>query len=324
MIRIVLVILCLNIYTFAYHISKISTDLLVSDIILLQNEALPAENIKKINKAKITEILLKNCSGVIDQETFKHYPKLQKLTLLKSNIEEINTPLPLSSLVALGSHLPNLNDDLQQKLSKVQAVLLIGNKDFEINVQSLKKFKHLENFFVSQANFSEECVTKDWFREMNSLEGLVLSDVNLICLAEDAFDSLGRLRFLDLSYNHLQNLEKKIFKKLTKLEKLALFENHIDHLDLSVLASQKNHLTKLGISWHVIKNSGITAEQLLRALPKLSLIDFGKIEMPNDFEAGEFCAVLRQNGASCGYEAEFGTAKNLGYSYVGYTHCDKL
>ncbi|XP_050299336.1 uncharacterized protein LOC126738176 isoform X3 [Anthonomus grandis grandis] len=126
MIRIVLVILCLNIYTFAYHISKISTDLLVSDIILLQNEALPAENIKKINKAKITEILLKNCSGVIDQETFKHYPKLQKLTLLKSNIEEINTPLPLSSLVALGSHLPNLNDDLQQKLSKVQAVLLIA------------------------------------------------------------------------------------------------------------------------------------------------------------------------------------------------------
>lgn len=246
---------------------------------------------------------------------FSYIFQLSKLTIWTSNIEEISTILPINRMVVMGSHFPNLDADLQQKLPKLQALLLLGNKNFEVAVEVIKNFKHLQALHISEANFTQDCITKDWFRGMD-LQELGLSDNGIDCLFDDAFNGLKGLRKLDLTFNHIPNVDGKIFKKLTKLEKLGLYENDMEYLNLGSLASQKVHLQQIGISWKVLKYSNISAEDLLKALPNLKSVSFGHQEMPNDFKAGEFCQILRQKGVNCEIDSVFGISKILGYSML--------
>ncbi|CAH1132500.1 unnamed protein product [Ceutorhynchus assimilis] len=296
----------------AGHISKISSEVTVLNVELLRNEPLHIQGYKKISKAQVEHLILTDCKGVIDAATFKHFPKLQKLTLWRSNIEEITTNIPITHLVSMGSHLPSLNEDLQQKLPKLQSLLLMGNKNVQVDPMVFKNFRRLRSLHISEANFTRDCITKYWFKGMD-LEELGLSDNNISCMSEDAFDSLKSLRKLDLTYNHIPYLERKVFKKLTKLEQLGLYENHLDRLELGSLASQKNHLERFGISWDVLKNSNIEAEDLVHAFPKLKHVSFGHDDMPNDFSAGIFCQILRQNDVSCEVDSVFGYSKIFGY-----------
>ncbi|XP_066147067.1 leucine-rich repeat-containing protein 15-like isoform X2 [Euwallacea fornicatus] len=311
----------LNIYLFlpllvslsaAYHVGRLSSQIIHLHSHLPRNQPLITPGVKKLNKGLVEHILLKNCSGVIDESTFKHFPKLKKLTLWKTHIEEINSSLPITQLVALASRLPPLNKNYRQKLPNLESALLLGNKDFLIDPSALKNFKNLRTLHISEANFTDDCITKEWFRGLDHLQDLSLSDNNLSCIAEDAFKSSSNIWKLDLTYNHIKNLEKTVFKKLTKLELLGLYGNELEGFDIGLLGSQRAHLEVLGVDWKDLK--GVRAEDVLRNLPKLRYVSFGHEEMPNDFKAGEFCQVLRQHGAQCEVDTVFGSGRILGYS----------
>lgn len=227
-------------------------------------------------------------------------------------------------MVVIGSHFPNLDADLQQKLPKLKTIVLLGNKNFEVDSLVLKNFKHLQALYVSVANFTQDCVTKDWFTGMD-LQELALSDNGFDCIAEDAFDSLKGLKKLDLTYNHIEDVNKRMLKELTKLENLGLYQNDLTYLDLGSLASQKTHLQLLGISWYSLTNSNISADDLLKALPNLKSITFGRQNISqNDVKAAEFCRRLRQKSVKCEFDNVFALAKNLGYSMLGSSKCKHL
>lgn len=209
--------------------------------------------------------------------------------------------------------MPNLDVGLQENLHKLRALMLMGNKHFQVNPLVLKNLKHLQALFISEANFTDDCVTKSWFKGLGDLQELSLSGNGIRCISADAFSSLPNLRKLDLTYNHLSTIEKTTFKKLTKLEELGFYENDLQEFDFQSLASQVGHLELLGVSWKVVKSSGISAENLLKVLPNLKLLSFGHADMPGDFTAGEFCQILKQNGAHCMVDSVFGISTILGY-----------
>ncbi|XP_030745635.1 uncharacterized protein LOC115874582 [Sitophilus oryzae] len=312
MLKIIWVFGIFFVCTWAVHITKLATEVTVVDTELLPNEHLNLKGTKKLSKSNIEHIILKNCSGVIDGTSLKHFPKLHKLTIWRSDIRSISTIFPINNLISVGSRLPNLDEQLQRKLPKLQTLFLIGNKDFEVDPYVFRKFKSLVALYISEANFTETCITKEWFKDMGQLEELSLSDNNLDCISEDAFNNLKVLRKLDLTYNKFTTLDKKVFKKLTKLENLGIYNNNIEDFDINFLDSQRKHLEGLGISWSMLSN--LDAESFLKLLPKLKWVSFGHEEMPNDFQAGVFCQILRQHSVNCITDSVFGVSKILGYS----------
>ncbi|ERL88949.1 leucine-rich repeat-containing protein 15 [Dendroctonus ponderosae] len=299
--------------TVGSHVRKMVSEVTVLDANLLENTPLRVPGLKKEHKGLVEHLVLMNCSGSIDEVTFWQFPKLNKLTIWRSRIEHISSFLPITELVVVGSYLPNLDFSLQEKLHKLRVLLLMGNKKLQVEPLILKNFKHLQALFISEANFTDDCVTKNWFNGMEDLQELALSDNGIHCMTADAFSNLQNLRKLDLTYNHLSNIYETAFKRLTKLEQLGFFENDLEEFDFKSLASQMGHLELLGVSWKVLKSSGISAENLLKVLPNLKLLSFGHTDMPSDFKAGEFCQILKQNGVSCAIDSVFGISTILGY-----------
>ncbi|XP_076274559.1 uncharacterized protein LOC143205260 [Rhynchophorus ferrugineus] len=292
-------------------ISKLNSEIPVINAELKAGEPLRLDGIKKLNKANVEVLIFMNCSGVIDNATLKHFPKLQRVTFLKSNINQIDAVLPVVEFTSLGSHLPNLDEHFANQLPNIRNLVLIANKEFVINPHVFRNFRSLTKLHISEATFTENCITKHWFRDLNRLDELSLSDNGISCISYDAFNNLKSLTKLDLTYNKLTVLDKKTFKRLSKLEILGLYENNIEEFDANWLDGQKRHLELLGISWSSLRN--VEASDLLRVLPNLKQVSFGHEDMPNDFKAGVFCQVLLQNNVTCSVDNVFRMSTMLSY-----------
>ncbi|KAL1489726.1 hypothetical protein ABEB36_013661 [Hypothenemus hampei] len=309
-----LILLTIFSLTGSLHIHKPGTKLYFMDTELKSNQPIELEGIKKIRRASVEHVILKNCTGIIDQETFKHFPKLKRLSIWKSRINEINTNLSVTAFESIGSYLPDLDANFQGKFPNVKELLFYKTEKFNVHTVIWKNFKHLKVLKISDVDFAENCVTKNLFRGMESLEELGLSNNNIGCVTADAFSSLKSLQSLDLTYNRIKSFPSTIFKGLTNLEDLGLFENPLIHFSINMLADQRHHLRVLGLDWAVLKNEKVTAEKLLKAFPNLKFITFGHLDMPQDFYAGSFCQILKENNVLCENETVFG-ASILLYQY---------
>lgn len=167
------------------------------------------------------------------------------------------------------------------------------------------KLKNLQVIRISHVNFTERCITRRWFHDMEKLKELVLNDNHIGCIEEDAFTSLKNLRKLDLTYNDIVKLGEFVFNPLIALEQLGLYGNQLEGFQVEMLSSQRMHLKDLGMNWTVLKDSKVKPEDLIKMLHGLKKISF---ERDRNVEASEkaFCQNLSLLKVDCSEDAIFG------------------
>ncbi|ENN80996.1 hypothetical protein YQE_02597, partial [Dendroctonus ponderosae] len=206
---------------------QLNSEVMLFSAHLMEDTPLQTSELQLDSEELVDHLILMFCSGSIGEVTFRQFPKLHKLTIWRSRIEHISAFLPITELEVVRSYFPNLDASLQEKLQKLRILTIKANKNFQVEPLILKNFKHLQSLFISEANFTDDCVTKNWFKGMEDLQQLGLRGNGISCMTADALSSLQNLRMLDLTNNHLADIHKTAFKELTKLEQLGFWRSLI-------------------------------------------------------------------------------------------------
>lgn len=284
----------------------------------------------KLNDFKknlVNYILLNNCNGTIGQSTFRDFPQvscrayspeymikiskfqLSTLTLWKSNVTSINgTFTSITTLYVLKSHFQARDKDLLVKFPNLRELILLKNTNLLVDPLQFSKLKNLQLLHISDANFTEPCVTRRWFYNMEKLRELVLNDNHIKCIEEDAFSSLKHLKKLDLTYNNIAKLGEFVFNPLITLQQLGLYGNKLEGFQMEMLSSQRMHLKDLGVDWTVLRDSKVKPEDLMRMMHGLKKISFGNVV---DSDKDGFCQNLSLLGGECSEDAIFALSRML-------------
>lgn len=99
-------------------------------------------------------------------------------------------------------------------------------------------FPNLKAFIVQDSGLRR--VERSNFRNMHSLNALLLSYNKLAEIPGDTFADLAQLEFLSLAMNQLTALSDRSFGGLAKLKRLHLHENLLERIENSTFSSNEN------------------------------------------------------------------------------------
>ena len=121
----------------------------------------------------------------------------------------------------------NLPDEIFFGLSKLENLILCGNKNLIFRTNVFKDLKSLNSLDLSSCGITT--FAEGFFSGLSNLKSLFLSNNNLIKLKSKAFQGLRSLRYLDLSYCKIEFIEDGFFSNFQKIEYLHLYNNRIEN-----------------------------------------------------------------------------------------------
>ncbi|XP_074110543.1 uncharacterized protein LOC141534843 [Cotesia typhae] len=220
--------------------------------------------------ADVIEIEFEDVSteaGIVTVAALKSSIQLQKLTWSSSGIEQLergifSTTKRLHYLDLGDNRLTSLDPDIFSSLEELRYLNISGN--LLKNLPAFKNLYSLETLLVSRNRL--EVPPFKAFASSSYLRHLDLSGNYLVLLQEFTFQPNRELVYLKLSNNHLLNLPSRVFSGLGKLRYLEISNISISHLPRG-LFTELNALEYLNISKNPITNlTDYTFQGLIRLI----------------------------------------------------------
>lgn len=185
------------------------------------------------NEVIVKLYVYKESIPIIDEETVTDFDELESITFLNCGVNSIKLGafkrLPkLNTLTIVFNNLNELNDDLFKGLNI--ATLKVNNNRIDIirsntfrNMSYLKYFYGYDNL-ISQYNI-------DWFKDSPDLRRITLSKNKLRIVPRRAFFYNTKLEMIELSDNDIDLIERDAFEGIQSLNVLNLRHNRIKLLN---------------------------------------------------------------------------------------------
>ncbi|XP_058516862.1 toll-like receptor 7 [Ochotona princeps] len=305
----------------------------------LQLLSLEANNIFSITKENVTELanleilyLGQNCyyrnpcnaSFSIEKDTFRNLENLRVLSLKDDNITAVPTELPpnLTELYLYNNIITKIQADDFSNLHKLQILDLSGNcprcynvpfpctpcennSPLDIHINAFNALTELKVLRLHSNSLQH--VPQEWFKNMNNLEQLDLSQNFLAKEIGDAkfLYSLPNLIQLDLSFNYelqvyhaFMNLSDS-FSSLKNLKILRIkgyIFKELSKMNLSPLRHLQ-HLEVLDLGTNFIKIADLS---IFEDFERLKLIDLSVNKISPSGDSSEVCSNTRTSAESRG------------------------
>lgn len=174
----------------------------------------------------VTWLDITNCTGTLDQNTFKNLPNVRHLNISSSDLEKIEprTFSSLRNLTSVGiwkSKIP-FAENLFENCDNLEHLSFTKLKN-GITVRIFQNVKNLN--YIMFDRVPELNLGEDFFLGLSNLKYLFVKNCAIENFSEKVFEPLGNLEAMYFKGNSLKHFSSSAFLKLTNLKTFELRDN---------------------------------------------------------------------------------------------------